>query len=105
MSALNVTTQNLSKELQVAVERVSDGDCPQSAINRNPCDGWYMPLSSPPYCKVDVKMWALEELDPDTAKGTPDGGQKEKYLRLNLVTVFLLLDDTVGSHTWQCSYL
>lgn len=74
VSALNVTTQNLSKELQVAVEHASDGDCPQSAINRNPCDGWYMPLSSPPYCQVDVKMWALEELDPDTVKGTPDGG-------------------------------
>lgn len=50
VSFLNVTTQNLFKELQVAVEHMLKGDCPQSTVNRDPCDRWYMTSSPLPYC-------------------------------------------------------
>lgn len=70
------------------------GDCLQSTVNHDPCDRWYMTSSPPPYCWVEVQMWASKELEPDAEKGIRDC---EKYLRLNLVIRLLLLNDTIGN--------
>lgn len=87
VSVLNVMTQNLLKELQVAIEPTLNGDRPQSTVNHDPNDRWYMTSSPPPYCWA-IEIWALKELEPDTERGIPDCGHKEKYLRFSLVTMF-----------------
>lgn len=52
-------TQNLLKEVQVAIEHMLNGDCPQSPVNNDPDDRWYMTSSPSPYCWVKVENIGL----------------------------------------------